>query len=120
MKPPIVFEVYELLQNDRVLGRIIGSNIHIGDYFTSANLRRVIGKNNDEYIYESIPIINEIKIEILAIEAYGKQIEWLHAPYGACLTLEKKHIDIFNEYVKGISPELGIVELTGPYSEKKS
>ena len=118
MKPPIVFEVYDHYPGAGIAGRITGSNIHVGDIFTEAKLKKLVSKDNDHYKYEYSEIFSGEMVEILSIEAYSKKLEWLHAPYGAGLKIQGKYLDLIKEYVNGIETELGIVELTGPYSEK--
>ncbi len=118
MKPPIIFEVYDVFPEEILAGRITGPNIHVGDLFTAVRLRKTVRKLGDEYQYEYEDLFENGKIEILSISAYRKEVEWLHAPYGAGIKISQEYIDILDKHIKGIEPELGIVELIGPYSEK--
>ena len=118
MKSPIVFEVYKVSPEGILVGRITGSNIHIGDVFSLGRIRRTIGKVDGEFQYELTELFRAQEIEVLSIEAYGREIDWLPAPYGAEIKINAQFATLFAEHVKGFNVTSGVVELIGLCSRK--
>src|SRR5688572_10215550 len=118
MKPLIKFEVNEAIESRCMLvGRVTGSNIHVGDIFNSANMVKYGAGDAHK-----TPIITEMSDDIvftvLEIEFFRKSVSWIHAPHAAAIRIENDAFYVLSKYISSIDVRDCYIELIGPYSSK--
>lgn len=118
MKPPIIYDIYEIIQK-HICGRVIGTNIHIGDKFTELRIRECMNFYSEEPpIYEYEVLYSDVNVEIEVIHCFNKDIEWLHAPYSSSILIDESWTRLVSEVLDSITQPEKTLGFYGPYSSK--
>ena len=116
MKPRIEYEVHDIFGLRSLIGgRVIGSNIHVGDVFDSAHIQF---RSTNGNIEKKLELPSNIYCVILEIEAFHKSVSWIHAPHSAALRINPDIYGVVSDLYNTHKDIDGLLVLSGPYSEK--